>query len=248
MRNMLVVLLVMSLGAGIVSGKNPEPVTVGAFSSLQPGADLPPEWQTTTFARIPRHTRYTLKSLDGSTVLQAQADASMSSLLRETDIDPQAMPWLHWRWRIAGLNSKSDLRSKQGDDFPVRLYVIFDYDIMQLSFFERTKIRIARALYGDSLPVAALCYVWANDDPRDSSAWNAYTDRVRMVVATSGAGEVGQWVAVQRNVKADYLAAFGEPVPRITGIAIATDSDDTGERSLAWYGDIVFAARAQQHP
>ena len=246
MRNVLLLIAAMLLGAGGGAANDTGRVTVADFSSLQPGDALPAEWQLTTVARIARHTRYSLTSVHGWTALQAEADASMSSLVRNIDIDAQALPWLNWRWRISALNAKSDLHTKQGDDFPVRIYVFFDYDLMQLSFFERTKIRIARALYGDKLPLAALCYVWASNDPPGTTVWNAYTDRVRMVVASSGAGRVGQWVTVERNVSDDYRVAFGEPVPRITGVAIATDSDDTGERSLAWYGDIAFSNRPQQ--
>ncbi|UCH49925.1 MAG: DUF3047 domain-containing protein [Betaproteobacteria bacterium] len=252
MKHTLVVALVCSLTIGSVNGTHTKQIDdvqrllAADFSNLRPGDGLPDEWELITISRIPRHTQYTLTDVDGSTVLQAEAKASMSSLAREIDVDPNATPWLQWRWKIAQLNGQSDLYSKQGDDFPARVYVLFDYDIMLLPFFERIIMRIARAIYGDRLPLAALCYVWAPEDLPDTTAWNAYTNRVRMVVATSGADEVGQWVAVERNVRSDYMMAFGEPVPRITGIALATDTDNTGERSLAWYGDIVFADQTQQ--
>ena len=215
-------------------------VKVAAFSALPPGVHLPPGWEPLQIGAVPRHTSYTLASVDGVTVVRAQADSSMSALGREVDIDPHATPWLQWRWRIAGPNENSALRSKPGDDFPARLYVFFDFDIMQLPLLERVMIRVARAMYGERLPLAALCYVWANDDPPGTTAWSAYTGRVRMVVASSGAGQAGQWVTVERNVKDDFREAFGEPVPRISGIAIATDSDNTDTNSVAWYGDISF--------
>ncbi len=214
---------------------------VASFSALQPGAGLPPGWEPLQIGAVPRHTEYTLASVDGVTAVRAQADSSMSALGREVDIDPGTQPWLQWRWRIAASNDKSSLRSKQGDDFPARLYVFFDFDIMRLPLLERVMIRVARTLYGERLPLAALCYVWTSDEPPGTSAWSAYTGRVRMVVASSGNSQVGQWIAVERNVKEDFVAAFGEPVPRITGIAIATDSDNTGARSEAWFGDISFS-------
>lgn len=221
-------------------------VRVATFSSLQPGGDLPPEWEPVHLAGIPRHTEYTLSSVDGVTVLRADADAAMAGLARQVDIDPNTTPWLHWRWRIARVNEKSALNTKQGDDFPARIYVFFDFDIMRLPFLERVVIRVARALYGERLPLAALCYVWSNDEPPGTTAWNAYTKRVHMVVASSGAGQEGQMIAVERNVRNDFRKAFGEPVPRITGIAIATDSDGTGENSRAWYGDISFSRQLQK--
>ncbi len=216
-------------------------IEVATFSALRPGAQLPPEWEPVQIGAVPRHTDYTLASVDGVTVVRAQADSSMSALGREVDIDTDATPWLQWRWSIAGPNEQSNLRSKRGDDFPARLYVFFDFDIMQLPLLERVMIRVARTLYGKRMPLAVLCYVWANQDPPGTTAWSAYTERVRMVVASSGAGQAGQWIAVERNVKDDFREAFGEPVPRITGIAIATDSDNTGVSSVAWYGDISFS-------
>jgi hypothetical protein len=77
-----------------------------------------------------------------------------------------------------------------------------------------------------------------------ASAWNAYTDRVRVVVAQSGADALGRWVEIERNVAEDYLAAFGESPPPVIGIAIATDTDNTGERAVAYYGDAEFLSAA----
>lgn len=246
MRKLRWLILAMPLVVGVAGANEPEQVTAAGFSSLRPGSELPSQWQPLTVKSIPRHTRYTLTSVNDVTVLRAEADASMSSVAREMSIDPQTTPWLRWQWRIAELNKDSALGTKDGDDFPARLYVFFDYDIMQLPFVERVVIRIARALHGQGLPLAALCYVWAKDEPPGSTAWSAYTDRVRMVVASSGADQVGQWVTVERNIIDDYRDAFGEPVPRITGIALATDSDNSGTRSLAWYGDITFASQPKQ--
>ena len=248
MKSALTMLLALFLTTGMAIGREGERIKVADFSSLDPGAVLPDQWQALTVTRVKKHTRYTLVAVDGATVLQAESDASMSSLAKNIDIDPNTTPWLQWRWRTAAINPASGLENKQNDDFPVRLYVFFDYDIGQLPFLERTKIRIARALYGKQLPLAALCYVWAGKETVGTTAWNAYTDRVRMVVASSGAAKTGSWVDVQRNVAEDYRAAFGEPVPRITGIALASDTDDTGMSSTSWYGDIFFASRSEAQP
>ena len=61
-------------------------VRVATFSSLQPGDDLPPEWEPAHIAGIPQHTEYTLASVDGVTVLRAVADAAMLGLARKVDI------------------------------------------------------------------------------------------------------------------------------------------------------------------
>lgn len=212
--------------------------TVADFSALNAGVALPAQWQPTNLPGIERHTRYSLVDDGGVTVLRAESDRSMSSLLRRVDIDPANQSWLQWRWRVDKLVEKASLDSRERDDFATRLYVLFDFDIAQLSFLERTKIRIARALYGGDLPLAALCYVWATSEPIGTSAWNAFTDRVRVIVVSSGREHLGQWLDIERDLARDYRAAFGGKPPRITGIVIASDSDNTGGQALAFFGDI----------
>ena len=38
----------------------------------------------------------------------------------------------------------------------------------------------------------------------------------------------------------DFGEAFNAEPPIISGVAIMTDSDNTGETASAWYGDIIF--------
>ncbi|MGD8788417.1 MAG: DUF3047 domain-containing protein [Burkholderiales bacterium] len=243
MRSLPALALAIALATGSVNANGPQQVAVAEFSRLQAGDKLPVQWEPITLRNVPKHTQYALVSDHETTVLRAQADASISGLGHAKDVDPLATPWLQWRWRIADVNQKSDLHHKKGDDFPVRLYVFFDYDLNLLPLIERIIVRITRAIYGDRLPLAALCYVWAPHEPIGTSAWNPYTARVRTIVASSGRAQAGTWVTVERNIVDDYRSAFGEPVPRITGVALATDSDNTGAQSLAWYGDIVFTAQ-----
>jgi hypothetical protein len=47
-------------------------------------------------------------------------------------------------------------------------------------------------------------------------------------------------VSEERNVYEDYKKAFGEEPSMISGVAIMTDTDNTGESATAYYGDIVF--------
>ena len=63
-----------------------------------------------------------------------------------------------------------------------------------------------------------------------------------IIVVESGPSRVGGWADAARNIAADYQAAFGEVPPMITGVALMTDTDNTGESATAYYGDIVFEA------
>jgi hypothetical protein len=46
-----------------------------------------------------------------------------------------------------------------------------------------------------------------------------------------------------RNIVDDYRRLFGGDPPRIAGVAVMTDTDDTGERAVAWYDALAFLAR-----
>jgi Protein of unknown function (DUF3047) len=162
--------------------------------------------------------------------------AGVAHLLK---LDARAYPVIEWRWKILNLLTKSDISTKQGDDYVARVYVLFDYDIRKLPFSVRTRIRMAR-LFGSDVPLATLCYVWDGKTPAGTSVWSPYTDRVRMIVAESGAANLGKWVTIRRDVAADFRAAFGEDPPPISGVVLATDTDNTGESATAFYGDIRF--------
>ena len=135
------------------------------------------------------------------------------------------------------------MNTKAGDDYAARLYVLFDYDSAKLPLGTRLKIKLAKILYGVDVPAAALNYVWDNRHPIGTLQANAYTDRVRMLVVESGAAHVNEWRSETRDVAADFRAAFGEQTPAVVSIAIAGDTDNTGETVTAWFGDIRFLPR-----
>jgi hypothetical protein len=62
-----------------------------------------------------------------------------------------------------------------------------------------------------------------------------------MIVVESGPARLGRWLHYERNVLDDYTKAFGGAAPPISGIAIMTDTDNTGESVTAWYGNVELA-------
>ena len=215
-------------------------VVAAAFSSMQPGTAPPAGWVPLTVGGIKNRTQYTLVSDGDATVVRAESRAAAAGLSRTLHLNPAEFPWLRWRWKITNIIEQADLRTKAGDDFPARLYVMFDYPMEKLPFVERSKLRLARALFDPDLPAATLCYVWDNNTPEETIVTSAYSDRVRLIVVASGAARVGRWVDFERNIAADFRAAFGDAAPPVKAIAIATDTDNTGAAVSAFFGDILF--------
>ena len=238
-RRLAAVALAIAGSLTCVSAADTE-VAIARFSAATPGGPVPDPWKLVTLAKVKNQTRYSLVLDADTTVLRADADASMASMLHPLHFDPRGYPVVEWRWKVSQLLQKSNIATKAGDDSPVRLYVLFDYDIARLPFATRVKIRVARVLFGEDIPLAVLCYVWDGKSLQGASTWSPYTDRVRIIVAEGGAAHLNQWVTVRRNIVDDFRAAFGEDPPAVSGVAVATDTDNTGESATAFYGDIRF--------
>lgn len=219
---------------------------IAPFSTDVPGPALPAGWEPLTVPNL-RPNHFDLVEDGGQVVLRVRSAQSASSLAFRMDADPAKAPILAWRWKVDRVVAGADLSQAKGDDFAARVYVSFDVPLETLSMLDRAKFQVARLLYGATLPTAALCYVWDNRNPPGTTAWNAYSRRLRMVVVRSGAERAGQWVAESRDLEADFRAAFGAelrgPVPRVTGVALGADTDQTGEVVTAWFGDVTLGPR-----
>jgi hypothetical protein len=179
--------------------------------------------------------------LDGERwVLRAESDAAASGLYHPLDLDPKVYRVLSWRWKVDHVLAKSDPRRKEGDDYAARVYVAFRYDPATASVWERSRFGAYRLFYGRYPPGLALNYVWESRLPVGTVLANAYTARARMVVARSGAAEAGRWVTETRDVYEDFRRIVGGEPPRIVGIAVMTDTDDTRERAVAYYDALTI--------
>ena len=236
-----VVFLSHTADAETVSQNN-DVLHIGRFSEADPAEKMPSGWEPLTFEKIEKHTDYRLVEDNGTTVVRAESDASASGLIRKIRIDPRKYPVIEWLWRATGIYENGDVTEKSGDDYPARIYIAFEYDPENVGFWERAKFKTIKVIYGEYPPIGAINYIWASNATKGKIMPNAYTYRVKMIVVESGPKNTNTWVSESRNILEDYKTAFGEDPPMIRGIAIMTDSDNTGESTITYYGDIVMKA------
>jgi len=234
---LVLILGTLSLAYG---GGGDDVLEVGKFSASGPGSAWPTDWKPLTFPKIKRHTSYALIRDHDAVVVKAVSEASSSGMTREIEIDPKLYPIVQWRWKVDNLLKASDVSRKDGDDYPARLYITFAYDPSYVGLFDKAKYELARLAYGQYPPIAAINYIWESRAPVGTIVPNPYTDRAMMIVVESGAEHVGEWRSEARNVYDDYRQAFHKAPPMISGVAIMTDTDNTGEAATAYFGDIVF--------
>jgi hypothetical protein len=242
-KNVLVILALMIPLSNLSSSSSAQSqniIEVGKFSAESIGNVPPSHWKPLTFKKIERHTAYTLVEDNSTVVVRAEAEASASGLTREIKINPKEYPIMQWQWKVSNILKKGNVYQKDGDDYPARIYITFEYDSSKLGFFEKVKYEAVRWLYGQYPPLGAINYIWESKAPIGTMVPNPYTDRVKMIVVESGEERLNQWVREERNVFEDYKKAFGEEPPMISGVAIMTDTDNTGEKAIAYYGDILF--------
>ncbi len=201
---------------------------------------VPSPWQVIQLNKNISPTRYRVTRWDDVLAIEATAERSMSLLARPVEIDLNRTPVLCWRWRVDAPLVTADMATKNGDDYAARVYVSFAMPASALNFVTRVKLKLARSIYGDAVPDAAINYVWDNRYPVGTRKPNAYTDRTRMIVAESGATNAGKWVVARHDVQKDMVTEFGSEQARLIQLSVASDTDNTGERAHAGFADFQF--------
>ena len=239
---LLATVFTLAVTATTLSAQSPVTLEVGKFSAAETGGAFPDSWEPLTFEKIAKHTEYSLVDDNGTVVVKAVSRGSASGLVRAVDIDPMRYPVLEWRWKVENILKKGDVTRKDGDDYPARLYVTFRYDPSKVGFFERAKYEAIRMARGEYPPMGAITYIWESKSPVGTIVPNPYTEQVKMIVLQSGEEKVGRWANESRNLVEDYRMAFGGDPPRISGVALMTDTDNTRESAIAYFGDIILKA------
>ncbi len=208
---MVVTLCLMSiLLTTIASAAGPEVVVLDNFN-----AGLDPNWKNEEFQG---QTRYSIVESEGDRVLLGESAGTASALVFKKKYLLQDYPILSWRWKIEDVLSSGDARSKGGDDYAARLYVVFPHWFVPMT--------------------RSINYIWANRLPQGAQLPNSYAPNSILLAAQSGRDNAGRWIIERHNVLEDYRRIFGEEPSFVGAIAIMTDSDDTHGHSVAWFDDL----------
>jgi len=191
-------------------------------------------WEPLFFNGIDRHTTYAIQAQGDETVLVAKSGNSASALVCKQTFNVTEFPIIRWRWKVDNVYAKGNYRLKSGDDYPIRVYVLFLFDPETAGIGMKLKYGIVKTLYGRYPPHSTLNYIWANRPEETAPVFSPYTDRSIMIPLRRGPEKVGQWVEESVNVLEDYRRFFGGNPPPQAALAIMNDSDNTGERSTAY--------------
>ena len=194
-----------------------ERVDVGLFSQNDISG-----WEIREFAGA---TDYSLSLVDGKQVLLADSQQSASAFYKKIKVDLEKTPILNWSWRkVQSINPGNEL-DKKGDDFVARIYVVKSGGL----FFWNTM---------------ALNYVWSYQHKREDTWNNPFAgNKAKMLAHRDASDPQGTWFKERRNVAKDFKRLLDKDIRQIDGVAIMTDSDNSGLSAKALYGDIYFSER-----
>jgi len=202
-------------------------------------------WVHQPMSKLKRDTVYTLVQEDGRTVLRGAADRAASLYVASLK-PPLAMPaTLSWRWKTDALVPGADNRKKELEDAPLRVLIAFDGDRSKLPEAEQKRFNRAKSLSGREPPYAVLMYIWSEQVAVGTVIPSAHTSQVKMLVAASGSGGLGQWQSLRRNIVEDYKRAYGADPGRLLGVAVMTDTDNTGTTATGIYANIQIECPAK---
>jgi len=196
-------------------------------------------WEPVTFPKIARHSSYEARQTATENYLVAQSSSSASAIRYIHEFDVYRYPVVKWRWKVDNVYARGNLLEKAGDDYPLRVYVMFKYDPDKASFGEQVQYGLAKIVYGAYPPHSSLNYIWASREEEQGIHTSPYTDRARLLVLRAGSFAVGEWLEETVNILDDYRKAFGAEPPASASIAIMNDSDNTGEAATSYMDYIL---------
>jgi hypothetical protein len=211
---LLVVLTLWTAGAPLVGA---EPLRL-LGENAQDFARL---WESRGFPLIAA-TTYEAVDVEGQLVVTARSRNANRAMARRLDVENPTRIDLQWAWRVRSrLDGSTDERSRAGDDFAARVFVVFETSLVP------TRTR-------------AINYVWAAREPVGAVFRSPYTQQVAHVVLRNRdaavAAETWRWES--RDVLADYREIFEAEPTVVTAVAIMVDTDNTDGEAEADFRDI----------
>jgi len=216
------VAVLAAAGAGVSQEGGPAARILDKAPPALPLAGAPPGWEVREFSG---KASVSVVRVDETVALRLLSEGNSFAVTRSLDFDLPKYPILTWKWKVTTLPKGGDVRKRETDD-AVQVYVLFPRGLVKA---------VQSHIVG---------YIWDATAPAgtrlDSPQPCPPTCNLKLIVLQSGGGSLGQWVAERRNVLEDYRALFGGAPPKVGGLSVQLDSNDTKSSAEVFFQDFVF--------
>jgi hypothetical protein len=197
---------------------------------VDPAWPLASSWERRDFGEP---TGYRVVEDVGRAAIEATGTGTAAGLVRAVRFEVRSFPFLEWSWRVDRVPEHADLRSDRADDVGASLSLVFESSGLL-----------------DMAPWT-LTYAWAAASTPSGLivASPRHPRTMRTIVLRSDPGDLGTWVSERRDIVEDYRAAFGEDPPaEVRAVALWSDSDQTRDAVLAYYGLVRAVSPGDPEP
>jgi hypothetical protein len=178
-------------------------------------------WKPRSFANIKKQSSYTIESNGHESWLKAESNASASAILYRGEFNIYQYSRMRWRWKVENICKNGNAKTKSGDDYPLRIHVLFKYDPERAGFLEKLTYRTAKLIHGEYPPHSSLDYIWANRDHEEKILPNVHTGKSKMVLVQKGDANCGKWLTHDMNISR-WGGASRRPLAAHDGQDVAT--------------------------
>ena len=173
--------------------------------------EFPPDWKARKDAG---KAVYSVREENGLRFLRAASRGLGIQAARGFEWDLNAYPILEWSWRPIKFPAGSDERNSKTADSVLAVYAVFPHTMVSLK---------------------AVKYIWSAVVPVGTRL-TSNMGLTQVKVIRTGVPERPEWVEERANVLEDYRTLFGDAEPsKPVGVAVLTDSDDTGSSAEGDY-------------
>lgn len=223
-RSCLVLLVALpATGMAVLGASDPAVDTrLDGIEAAAVGDVLPPGWDVRAV------------SGEEAPVTEVVTDPEHGKVLRFTSIDQAAFfgneldtklnpgtGVLRWNWRVDRTLAGADLDEPDADDALARLMVVFG----DRGLFARPDI---------------LFYTWGNEETVGIDFPSRVSDKMHIIVLRNREDPTGAWVVEERDLVADYRAAFGEDPEPVTAIGFMSDTENLPTEGISFLGPVVW--------
>lgn len=153
--------------------------------------------------------------------VEVLSDSSVSLIWTRLPVSDGEATRASWDWSVTQSVPATQLTRKGGDDRNIALYFVF----MPPELAEASRNSGVRKML-KSRDARVLMYVWGGAHTRGEILSSPYLGSRGKTVIRRPAGTGNHRESV--NLEEDFMRAFGTPKTVLVGLAISSDSDDTG--------------------
>ena len=174
--------------------------------------------------KVKKKTKYNLGSNENGKYLRAEAEGVGSGLGKKIEINLDKTPYINITWKVEKDLKGIDEKVKKSHDYAARVFVVKKTGLTALSN-------------------KAINYVFSSNHSVNEYWKSPYTKSSIDYVLSTTKSNLNEWVTVKANVKKHFKELHNLDVKKLDGVALMTDTDQTGIKAISYYQNIYFSSQ-----